>query len=173
MIRKLFSIVAVLSAMTACSSAPESSIQHYILPINSQQQSQLKTAAAGIPQPPQVEVTLAPYLAKENVVVVQGQTQVIYAHYHRWAQPLDYMIEDFMRKAIVPNSHVKQLKLKFDKLHANLQGQVTLQGEYSLNTGLQQVFLIELEQPRAGYPAMVETVAQGLQQLSEQILAHQ
>ncbi|WP_016956831.1 PqiC family protein [Catenovulum agarivorans] len=151
----------------SCSSAPEPTINYYILPISAKVENSLKSTNQ--PDLGKVTIVLAPLLQKENLQIMQGDAQVVFAHYHRWAQPLDYMLKQVFEQQLKPLNNFKNVTIQFEKLHGSTAGVVSLQGYFVIEQQASQAFLIEKKQSQAGYPAMLEAMTEGLLSLSQKI----
>lgn len=151
----------------SCSSAPEPIINYYVLPTY----KTTDTAVNSNEFSPSSKVTiiLAPWLQKENLLVMQDETRVVFAHYHRWAQPLEYMLKTTFERQLKPLNNFQNVTIQFDKLHGSREGLVTLQGWFMIDQTTEQSFLIHTQQAQVGYSAMVEALTEGLLDLSRTI----
>ncbi|WP_440903989.1 PqiC family protein [Catenovulum sp. SX2] len=138
-----------------------------MLPIPTKAENQANSAALATES--KVTIVLAPFLQKENLVVMQDDARVYFAHYHRWAQPLEYMLKQTFVQQLKLLNKSANVTIQFDKLHGSTAGLVTLQGIFVIDQQIKQPFLIEIKQAEEGYPAMLDAMTQGLLSLAENI----
>nr|WP_246283054.1 PqiC family protein [Marinifaba aquimaris] len=131
------------------------------------------------------EVLLPGYLQQDKLVVKE-QEQLHFAHYHRWAEPLEKGIARYLSQYITidANQSAAQVKVEVTKLHGSVTGQLFLSGRWQLTelkknrqgdaltkTTSWRSFNYILNQAQAGYPAMVTAIEQSLNILAKDIEA--
>lgn len=163
--RQMIFILLVFASLHGCSNAPEPAIQYYIFPVSAKMEHEqtLNLNRA------KVSVALAPYLQQEHLVVSSENNKVVFAHYHRWAQPLDYMIEQYLRSQLNRLNKPVRLSVTVERFHGGIDGTVYLQGYFVLGEQSHHTFSFTVKQPEPGYSAMVDSMTKGLLILSEKI----
>lgn len=124
-----------------------------------------------------VKVDLPVFLKQENIVIESAESELTFAHYHRWAEPLDEMIERHISNQLLlkkPNSSEQKeriIQLKIERLVGSVSGEVYLSGYWQWNktTNQRHYFDIIKKQNKTGYQAFVLTVSGLLNELVTQI----
>ena len=184
-LKKLILNVCIVRGLSACSSAVE--LKYYQLPVpaSSSENTASKDAAVLIVEP----VMVANYLNTNALILQTSQVELHRTQQHQWLEALDQQLNrilvnelqaklpetsvttaEFAVKSATPST--QRLLVQIAEFHGTEQGMVILSGRYSWlvdgGVNLRQ-FRIELPQPEAGYPAMVQTMGQAVSTLSEQI----
>ncbi|WAJ70784.1 PqiC family protein [Catenovulum adriaticum] len=124
-----------------------------------------------------VDVQLPEFLKQENIVIESAKSELTFAHYHRWAEPLDEMVERYISNQLLlmqvdtKGQTKRALKLKIERLVGSVSGQVYLSGYWQWNNATNQrhYFDIIQEQNKTGYQAFVLTTSDLLRELVAQI----
>ncbi|MDE1513690.1 MULTISPECIES: PqiC family protein [Vibrio] len=179
--------------LLGCSSEPQPKVDFYLLPQHLTSSPVTPTTSFTalastllIVQP----VELAPYLDTAGIIYRQSATQVTQAKYHQWAQRLspqltERIIEQLRRDQPVSywpeafNAHYAQqkhhtLQVKFQRFNGAYTGNAELAGSWELLSPqgvrlLRQDFSFDVPLTDEGYPALVEALSLGLEQLTTQI----
>jgi uncharacterized lipoprotein YmbA len=127
---------------------------------------------------------LAPYLNQQGIAFQQSPTELSLAKQHLWADDLTSQLQRHLRQSIASQSTdwvllplgaraSVQLSIQLDRFVGTAEGYALLSGEYQLKKNTHVVterFYIEQPLQRDGYPALVEALAEGWQQLSMTIV---
>lgn len=184
-LKRLILNVCIVLGLSACSSAVE--LKYYQLPVpaSSSENTASKDAVVLIVEP----VMVANYLNTNALILQTSQVELHRTQQHQWLEALDQQLNrilvnelqaklpetsvtpaEFAVKSATPST--QRLLVQIAEFHGTEKGMVILSGRYSWlvdgGVNLRQ-FRIELPQPEAGYPAMVQTMGQAVSTLSEQI----
>lgn len=173
----------VVLGLTACSSAVE--LTYYQLPVPATASVPSNNSSVVIVEP----VMVANYLNTNALILQRSTVELHRTQQHQWLEALDQQLNrilvselqskladrtvttaEFASKA--PSTTSQRLLVQIAEFHGTEQGMVILSGRYSWlgNGGIElQQFRIELPQPDAGYPAMVQTMGQAMSTLTTQI----
>lgn len=186
---KMFSIkikpwlACTLLALAGCSSEPAT--QWYVLPTAQTPVSAASTAPLLVVR----TVELAPHLNSSGLIYRTSKTQVIEAQQNLWAQDLaaqltQRIVTDLRSKqrhywTVAHNPMMKTLDtptllVTLNQFNGVYTGHADIQGEWSLVDGsgvLQktQAFSYHVPLNDEGYPALVEALSQGFNQVTQQI----
>lgn len=124
-----------------------------------------------------VDIQLPEFLKQENIVIESAKSELTFAHYHRWAEPLDEMIERHISNQLLlmqADTKVQKkqvIKLNIERLVGSVSGQVYLSGYWQWNNSTHQrhYFDIIKAQNKTGYQAFVFTTSDLLRELVAQI----
>lgn len=128
-------------------------------------------------------IQLAPFLQQRGIAFQQSATELTVARQHLWAddlatqlsrhlllnleaQPTGWQLQQQPDKAAI------QLHIQVDRMLGTADGYALLSGEYRLSgqqRSQRQRFLIQQPLQNDGYPALVQAMAEGWQQLSHDI----
>lgn len=172
--------VAVILALTACSSTPET--RYYQLPVAG---SNTVVSSQTFSRPVWVEaVSIPDYLAGNGVVYQSNDVQYVIAANNRWASPLDQQLQQTLVNNLsgeLPGAMVSATPLgqQHDTLnvtvtgfHGRYDGKAVVSGFWVLqHEGRleKRPFTLALPQSEDGYDSLVRTLSQGWQQISTQI----
>ncbi len=173
----------VVLGLTACSSAVE--LTYYQLPVPAAASVPSNNSSVVIVEP----VMVANYLNTNALILQRSTVELHRTQQHQWLEALDQQLNrilvselqakladrtvttaEFASKA--PSTTSQRLLVQIAEFHGTEQGMVILSGRYSwlANGGIElQQFRIELPQPDAGSPAMVQTMGQAMSTLTTQI----
>lgn len=177
---KLIAVVcsALVLLLAGCSS-PASEIRYY----------QLATPAAAVidtqQKPPLAiaPIKVASYLNGSGLVLQQSAVEFSIARQHLWADALEqqlqrqltgYLLSALPKQplAALNTPGARTLLVEIDRFYANENGQATVSGRYSLNwqQGSSTVpFSYQVALAHDGYPAMVQALSLGWQQLLQEL----
>ncbi len=118
-------------------------------------------------------VTLAPYLQRNNIIVQTAANELVPALQHRWSEPMQAGVARLMQRCINASADASaSLTLTIDHLHGGESGVVVLQGQWQIidgdNTKTER-FDRRTNQSRDGYDALVKAQAQLLTELCQQV----
>ncbi|MCH8537093.1 MAG: ABC-type transport auxiliary lipoprotein family protein [Alkalimonas sp.] len=172
----------VLPALLACASTPVKT-QYYQLPYvdaGSIKHGVVKERQLVVLQ----SLQLAPYLNQQGIAFQQSPTELSLAKQHLWADDLTSQLQRHLRQSIASQSAgwallptgakaSVQLSIQLDRFVGTAEGYALLSGEYQLKKNdrvVTQRFLLEQPLLQDGYPALVEALAEGWQQLAANIV---
>ncbi|EHI05258.1 hypothetical protein VCHC41A1_1855 [Vibrio cholerae HC-41A1] len=173
--------------LVGCGGTPQPKVSFYLLPNNPElsEHIQPKTLPLLVVQP----VELAAYLDTQGIVYRQSETQVIQARQNQWAQRLSPQLtqritNDLRRKqsrywpAPLNASSIQQehwkLQVRLQRFNGVYTGNAEVAGNWELlnpkgESMLNQEFSFQVPLKDTGYPALVEALSAGVDQLSTQI----
>lgn len=174
--------VMALLVLSGCTSEP---MQWYLLPATSAPVVAEPTAPLLVVR----SVELAPYLNGNGLVYRTSETQLLQTQRNLWAQDLpaqltQRIVTDLRSKqthywAVAHNPMMKTLDqptllVRIDQFNGAYTGNAEIRGEWSVVDGagkLQQThaFRYQIPQSDDGYPALVEALSQGFEQVTTQI----
>ncbi|MCU4676010.1 ABC-type transport auxiliary lipoprotein family protein [Catenovulum sp. 2E275] len=169
--RKLGLLVVIFSCfLFGCASEPPQ-IKYYLLPYQS-----LEQTTSNI----QLEINVAEYLKQDSLVIENEQSELTFAHYHRWAEPLELLIHRYMSKQLLKQLTVPQrldktkLIIEIERLYGSVNGKVYLSGywwiEKHQTDGIERhYFNFQQPQLEAGYRSFVDSTADLLTRLASQV----
>ena len=178
----LLLFVLVLPALLACGSAPVKT-QYYQLPYVDVEPATHEAAKERQPVVLQ-SLQLAPYLKQRGIAFQQSSTELILAKQHLWADDLTFQLQRHLRQSVANQSAdwvllpigtkaEVQLSIQLDRFVGTNKGYALVSGEYQLQKNdcvMTERFLIEQPLLQDGYPALVEALAEGWQQLADTLL---
>ncbi|MGL6028118.1 MAG: PqiC family protein [Vibrio sp.] len=186
-------MIFVSITLLGCSSEPQPKVDFYLLPqhltsspVTPPESLAVLPSTLLIVQP----VELAAYLDSTGIIYRQSTTQVIQAKYHQWAQrlgpqlteriihqlrrdqPVSYWPEAFNAQVAQQKHHT--LQVKFQRFNGAYTGNAELAGSWELFNPqgvrlLRQDFSLDVPLTDEGYPALVEALSAGLEQLTTSI----
>jgi|TARA_B110000438_G_C15803700_1_gene646322 uncharacterized lipoprotein YmbA len=114
------------------------------------------------------------YLSGRKLAIRASEYEVEYLEFHRWAEPLDVMIERKLENALSPSGVSGRLEVIFTRFEAAADGQVVLVAEWLLENDHTPVAggTLSTEQVwRGGSPKtkMVESLGSLLEELASAI----
>ncbi|ENM5918007.1 membrane integrity-associated transporter subunit PqiC [Vibrio mimicus] len=180
-------LMMLASLLVGCSSEPQSKSHFYLIPNNPalSEVNRNKNLPLLIVQP----VELAAYLDTQGIVYRKSDTQVIQARQNLWAQRLSSqltqrLINDLransshywpvtLNTAAAQQKHWK-LQVRFQQFNGAYTGNAEIAGNWELSNAqgerlLNQEFAFQVPLTEEGYPALVEALSSGLNNLSTQI----
>ncbi|MER2492277.1 PqiC family protein [Catenovulum sediminis] len=169
---KITLIAIVSSFLFACSSQPEPSTQYYLFPYPENKALQQRVEIA-------LNLELAPYLKTDSIALLKEGNLLQFAHYHRWAQPLQVSINESLvdklsnqlpGKVVDDINQLGGLQLQIVRFHGNLQGEVVLIGAWSIAQQKPEKFILRMQQSAEGYDDLVSTMDLLLDKLVQQIV---
>lgn len=175
MIFRRLSLLILSGCLFACSSKPEPSISYYLLPYQSVTQNKVDEV--------KLTVSIADYLKNDNLVVENNLNQLQFAHYHRWAQPVDLAIKQYLQKRLIQLNEVQKsytntsttmsYRLSIERLHGTESGQVFLSGVWRIGGegNSAHYFNYETKQTAAGYTNLIFSMAELLDKLANDMTA--
>lgn len=157
----------LVMVLLGCSTAPTPDTNYYSL--ISSNNTQTANALTVIP----VIEQLPDYLKQTSLVILQGEHQVYFANYHRWAQPvlssITYILTaELNRPGRGCNVENNRIKIRIEQFSPTDQGEVILTGVYAANKTF-NAFDIRLDLAESGYNTSVKTMNKALLQLAKQI----
>ncbi|MCP1659435.1 PqiC family protein [Neisseria perflava] len=170
---RLFALTAAL-LLAACGTAQTT--QYFVLPDSSYTQPDRQGEEIA------VKVILADALDKGGLVYQTDAYHVNFARNHLWANPLDSALAGNLSNKLnrlsrqyvfVPSarSHSrKQLKIYVEAFNGSYQGKTVVSGYALWPDGRSKPFHAETAQQGDGYTAMVESLADGLQQAAQDMV---
>ncbi|MCC5827580.1 ABC-type transport auxiliary lipoprotein family protein [Alkalimonas sp.] len=128
-------------------------------------------------------IQLAPFLQQRGIAFQQSETELTVARQHLWADDLATQLSRHLRLNLDakyagwqvqqhPDKAAVQLHIQLDRMLGTADGYALLSGEYRLSRqqhSKRQRFLIQQPLQGDGYPALVQAMAEGWQQLSHDI----
>nr|WP_314419794.1 membrane integrity-associated transporter subunit PqiC [uncultured Erwinia sp.] len=172
--------VAMILALTACSSTPET--RYYQLPAAG---NNPVVSSQTFSRPVWVEsVSIPDYLAGNGVVYQSNDVQYVIAANNRWASPLDQQLQQTLVSNLsseLPGAMISATPLgqQHDTLnvtvtgfHGRYDGQAVVSGVWVLQREgrlEKRAFTLTLPQSEDGYDSLVRTLSKGWQQISTQI----
>ncbi|ELJ8543427.1 membrane integrity-associated transporter subunit PqiC [Vibrio cholerae] len=184
---KTWLLMMLTTLLVGCAGTPQPKVSFYLLPNNPElsELTQPKTLPLLVVQP----VELAAYLDTQGVVYRQSETQVIQARQNQWAQRLSPQLtqritNDLRRKqsrywpAPLNTSSIQQehwkLQVRLQRFNGVYTGNAEVAGNWELlnpkgESMLNQEFSFQVPLKDTGYPALVEALSAGVDQLSTQI----
>lgn len=128
-------------------------------------------------------IQLAPFLQQRGIAFQQSPTELTVARQHLWADDLvtqlsRHLLLNLDAQATGWQLHKQtdktavQLHIQLDRMLGTVDGHALLSGEYRLSRqqhSQRQRFLIQQPMQNDGYPALVQAMAEGWQQLSRDI----
>ncbi|MBU1438252.1 MAG: membrane integrity-associated transporter subunit PqiC [Gammaproteobacteria bacterium] len=177
--RSIAILILALVTTSGCSSVQE--LNFYQLP---QQANVASAVAIDAPVIVVEPVMVANYLNTNALILQTSSVQLVKTTQHQWAEALDQQLTRLLQQqlaAALPNHRVtdraplgpqQRLLVQVEQFHGTEQGQILISGKVSVLNGeqtIQQRFAVQLAQPEAGYPALVETLGQGWQQVVAEI----
>ena len=177
-------LVFSLVALAGCSATPPAS-QLYVLPAPEATVRAPQTAPILVVRP----VELAPYLDSAGLVYRTSDTQVIQTRQNLWAQNLSAqltqrLVADLRSKQsqywpvqlnpVMTSRGQPMLLVRVEQFNGSYTGNADISGEWTLvdaegQIQQTQVFRHSVPLDSEGYPALVEALAQGFQQVTSQI----
>lgn len=180
---KLFLVVLLtLPLLLGCSSSAIKT-KYYQLPHTEQMNSSLESA--GERQLLQLKaLKLAPFLNQQGIAFQHSATELSLASQHLWADSLSSQLQRHLRQHIHSHSprwhlvlqgHVAevQLTIQLDRFVGTSDGYALVSGEYHLQSATKQLtepFFIRQSLQQDGYPALIEALALGWQELAAELL---
>ncbi|ENM3928350.1 membrane integrity-associated transporter subunit PqiC [Vibrio cholerae] len=180
-------LMMLTTLLVGCGGTPQPKVSFYLLPNNPElsEHIQPKTLPLLVVQP----VELAAYLDTQGIVYRQSETQVIQARQNQWAQRLSPQLtqritNDLRRKqsrywpAPLNASSIQQehwkLQVRLQRFNGVYTGNAEVAGSWELlnpkgESMLNQEFSFQVPLKDTGYPALVEALSAGIDQLSTQI----
>lgn len=168
----------VLLVLTACSSP--ATTHFYQLPVPPDSTTENSRADKSLFIEP---VKVAPYLNGRGLVLQTSTVELVMARQHLWADALDQQLQRQLRQhlsqlapayavQLQPGGQSTRLWLQLDSFHGSADGYALLSGHFLLSgQPLSQSFSYRVPLADDGYPALVAALGQGVQQLSQQIVA--
>ncbi|NHQ88564.1 hypothetical protein HA050_20915 [Iodobacter sp. HSC-16F04] len=169
-----------LCLLSACSSVPVT--RYYRLP-----DVALPQQTAG-PERPVVllDIRLADFLSAGGIAYQQGEVGITLAQQNLWAERLQEGIKRVLVARMqqqqpgqlwlgsAPDARVNTLSMEITQFNGRDDGKAVLAGRWYLRNAAQKLlmqssFQLEVAQEGAGYEALVLALAEGLNQLSQQI----
>lgn len=169
----------ILLFLAGCSS-PASDIRYYQLvaqaPITSDTTLQQPLIIAPI--------KVASYLNGSGLVLQQSAVEFSIARQHLWADALEQQLQRQLTEylllalpkqplAAFNTAGARTLQLEIDRFYASENGQAVVSGRYTvsdLTTGTTVPFSYQVALAADGYPAMVQALSQGWQQLLQELV---
>lgn len=161
--------------LAACGSTPAT--QYFTLP-----DSTYLPPAGSAERATAVRVLLAPPLEQGGLVYQTSPLQVNFARRNLWAVPLDQSLAAAFSNRLnrlsgghfAPYGHHRDgsgvLTIRIEQFQGTFQGHTLVSGYARWPDGRTRPFDIRTPQQGDGYPAMVESLSQGLGQAAEAIL---
>lgn len=171
--------LALLLSLSACSTKPTTT--YYQLPVPSvTAQPGTASLKAFYIEPIQV----ASYLNGRGLVLQVSDVELVVAKQHIWADALDQQLQRQLRNRLQllapgyiavfqPLPDTLRVSVQLEQFYGDSNGQALISGRFAVSNQLGTVPFV-IRQPLAddGYPALVAALAQGVQQLSQQIAQH-
>ncbi|EOK5710736.1 PqiC family protein [Vibrio parahaemolyticus] len=181
---------ALVTGLTGCSSAPETTGALYLLP-----KAETKTSnQMSVAERPLLVIRpaqLASYLNDNSIVYRTSDTQIVQAKRHQWAQSISEQITqrvvaELRQKQsdywpvemnnLLDQSGESKLQLTLNKFNGSYQGNAEIEGEWLLieasgNIVRSSQIKILMPLQDEGYDALVDALSAGLNQLTDDIAA--
>ncbi|ENK2263189.1 PqiC family protein [Vibrio parahaemolyticus] len=181
---------ALVTGLTGCSSAPETTGALYLLP-----KAETKTSnQMSVAERPLLVIRpaqLASYLNDNSIVYRISNTQIVQAKRHQWAQSISEQITqrvvaELRQKQsdywpvemnnLLDQSGESKLQLSLNKFNGSYQGNAEIEGEWLLidasgNIVRSSQIKILMPLQDEGYDALVDALSAGLNQLTDDIAA--
>ena len=168
---------AMLMLLAGCSSSQQP-LSYYQLPAAPLYSKQDVTLAQELYVEP---VQLASFLNGRGLVLQQSDVELVVARQHLWAEPLTQQLQRQLTDRLAPQltdyvvilqpgSNTVRVALQLDGFHALAEGYAIVSGRFAISQRKgTETFSIRVALTEDGYPALVAALAEGLQQLSQQI----
>lgn len=180
--RLLLSMVFCIG-LVACSSQAPVSYYQLSMPMPEQVNPQERPVAERRLQLQSVKV--ANYLNGAGLVMQRSDVELIIARRHLWADALDQQLYRLLAEQLqarlqtfqlapANGSNDMQLQLTIDRFHAQANGVAIISGQYTLSSaGSRSTRAFSYQQPLVadGYPALVNALSSGWQQLVTELIA--
>ncbi|MCF4008152.1 PqiC family protein [Rheinheimera sp. UJ63] len=174
----LLVILALLITLSACSNTVNGTRYYQVAAPSAKPVEPAAIAALAI-----APVRVASYLNGSGLVVQQSTVEFSIARQHLWTDSLEqqlqrqlteYLLTSVPKLALLPQptAQVALLRLDIDRFYADAAGQAVVSGRYSISDEQRvqtQAFLYQVPLADAGYPAMVNALSIGWQQLLQDI----
>ncbi len=179
---KLFCILFLCILLLACSTTTPPETQFYVLTpsVSAINNSNLDTNPKLVIEP----IQLANFLDQPGIVLQTDTHQIQSAHYHRWAEPLKRNLHRYISKNIdtqlagviieselakKDENSLQRLDISIDAFNGTVDGKAILSGFWTLqnqqaDTVTKQPFSYSTELKKAGYPELVNKLANLLDQ---------
>lgn len=176
--------ILLLGALAACASGPPAAVEYLLRP-------PLEEIGGGderVPYAALGRIMLAPYLARDGIVVETGDHRIQAARGHLWAEPLSRSLRRMLQVGIGRASgravadtqagaadHEVVIDVDIHRLHGSLQGAVAIAAEWRLRETSTNRMLGRHELVHStlttepGYDALVQAHISLLEALSEAI----
>lgn len=164
----------LLLLLSACSSQP--AVSYYQLPAVAPSVVHSKAPAVYI-EPLQV----AGYLNGRGLVLQVSDVELVMARQHLWAEALEQQLQRQLRDLLAQGSNgftavlqpaaaTPRLTVQLDRFHGQPDGYAVVGGYFAVsNQPAMYAFNFRIALTSDGYPALVNALAEGLQQLSVMI----
>ncbi|WP_017446275.1 PqiC family protein [Gayadomonas joobiniege] len=157
-------ILSISLFLAACASKQE--ISYYMLPLS-------KQSVPG--RYLDVTVKLPDYLQQDSLVVVGQNNQVHFAHFHRWAEPLQKAISFQVGYELAQAIKLKNCQtecgtsvtIEIIRFHGSESGNIVFKGLWSINGEKVKAFNFNRLQDSPGYGSLVV----GMDKLISQLVA--
>lgn len=184
---KKWILLTLVIALFGCSSTPEPKVNLYLMPSSSA--STPLTQPKGLPSLVVEPLQLAAYLDTQAIVYRQSETQVILAKENLWAQRLAPQLTERITKDLrhkqatywptawnataVQQQHWK-LQLRLQRFNGVYNGNAEVAGNWELvnpkgKSVFNQEFYFEIPLQEEGYPALIEALSLGMNELADLI----
>jgi uncharacterized protein len=175
---RILIVLVMLSGLAACSSAV--SVDYYQLTTTDSKPAAKPAAPIFIQS-----VQVANYLNSKSIIMQMSPVQLVLARQHLWAEPIGQQIQRKLANsleakspnygiALQPSSAAITLAVSVEQFHGTEQGYALFKGRYSLQYPAteQQSFNFNYRLPLQadGYPALVLSLSQAVEQLATDIL---
>lgn len=190
-IRRLGLLLTVTLLLSGCGSAPTQT-DYYLLrsttEVSDSTASSRELAASGVQL---ATVNVATYIDRPGLILADGESQVVAASYHQWAEPLRHSLMLLLTDEISAASGLdihrglkglgdadQRIDVVIDQLHGDGKGGAILVASWSLtaqqkvSAGVKRYHFADSTKLSAdGYPALVAAEQRLLKQLAEAIAA--
>ncbi|HEX5792742.1 MAG TPA: ABC-type transport auxiliary lipoprotein family protein [Rheinheimera sp.] len=171
-----YTLAGLLILLAGCSS--QQAVTYYQLPdVLLTSQGEIASASEFYVEPVQV----VSYLNGRGLVLQQSDVELVVARQHIWAEALDQQLQRQLTDrlqlqltdyvvTLQPKSSTLRIAVQLDGFHGLADGYAIVSGRYAISKRKGAApFAIRVALTDDGYPALVAALAQGLQQLSQQI----
>ena len=167
---------AIILLLSGCSSQPQTT--YYQLPVSSVTGNAGSVATKSLYVEP---VQVASYLNGRGLVLQVSDVELVMARQHLWAEALDHQLQRQLRDRLQlllpayttvmqPAEDTRRVTVQLDRFHGQSDGYAIASGRFAVDQqAAVQSFSIRVPLADDGYSALVNAMAQSVQQLSEQI----
>ena len=114
------------------------------------------------------QLSVAPYLKRDHLLVQTTATELVPANYHRWSEPLSAGASRLLSRCLGDGAARNTVDIEIQHLHGSVDGALVLDAVYVLGEARSRsTARIELE--GAGYPALVQAHREALLALCSDI----
>ena len=174
----ILTILVLLFTLSACSNTVNVTRYYQVAAPSAQAVAPATVKALAI-----APVRVASYLNGSGLVVQQSTVEFSIARQHLWTDSLEqqlqrqlteYLLTSVPKLTLLPltSPQVAVLRLDIDRVYADGDGQAVVSGRYSISDAQRvqtEPFLYQIPLAAEGYPAMVNALSLGWQQLLQDV----